>query len=174
MRKMKNKIRSEILINQFAILTFLVFWFYVPAKCQVPSTQLLSIFFLRKMGFPTTRFNAFTRIKKVDVDGTSQGLSRYDGYSFVNFLQNPNDTNSLSGTLVRVIKEDRKGNLLVGTENGGLNIFDRQKEIFSNPYKNHPLFKFREVSVNAIETDKYGNLWIGTDFNFFKIDTSEI
>jgi signal transduction histidine kinase/ligand-binding sensor domain-containing protein/DNA-binding response OmpR family regulator len=161
------------LINQFAILTFLVFWFYVPAKCQVPSTQLTFDIFSQEDGLPNNQVQCIYQDKKRWMwIGTSQGLSRYDGYSFVNFLQNPNDTNSLSGTLVRVIKEDRKGNLLVGTENGGLNIFDRQKEIFSNPYKNHPLFKFREVSVNAIETDKYGNLWIGTDFNFFKIDTS--
>jgi len=54
--------------------------------------------------------------------GTSQGLSRFDGYSFVNFLPNPDDSTSLKGNLVRVIKEDRNGNLLVGTENGGLNV----------------------------------------------------
>jgi signal transduction histidine kinase/ligand-binding sensor domain-containing protein/DNA-binding response OmpR family regulator len=104
--------------------------------------------------------------------GTSQGLSRFDGYNFVNFLPNPNDSNSLKGNLVRVIKEDRNGNLLVGTENGGLNVFNREKERFTSPYKNHDEFKLRDVFVNAIETDKSGNNWIGTDFNIFKIDTS--
>ena len=103
--------------------------------------------------------------------GTSYGLSRFDGYSFVNFLPNPNDSNSLKGNLVRVIKEDKNGNLLVGTENGGLNVFDREKERFSSPYKNHPEFKDRDVSVNTIVNDQQGNIWIGTDFNIFVIDS---
>jgi signal transduction histidine kinase/ligand-binding sensor domain-containing protein/DNA-binding response OmpR family regulator len=102
--------------------------------------------------------------------GTSQGLSRFDGYRFVNFIHNPEDTASLSGSLVRVIFEDSKGNLLVGTENGGLNVFDREKERFLHPYKNHPEFKSKEVSVNAITEDSYGNLYIGTDRNLLKID----
>jgi signal transduction histidine kinase/ligand-binding sensor domain-containing protein/DNA-binding response OmpR family regulator len=102
--------------------------------------------------------------------GTSQGLSRFDGYRFVNFVNNPDDTSSLSGNLVRVITEDSSGNLLVGTENGGLNIFDREKELFLHPYRNHPEFTSREVSVNAIAADNDGSLWIGTDRNLLKID----
>lgn len=43
--------------------------------------------------------------------GTSHGLSRFDGYRFVNFINNPEDTCSLSGNLVRVIFEDNIGNL---------------------------------------------------------------
>lgn len=104
--------------------------------------------------------------------GTSQGLSRFDGYNFVNFLPNINDSTSIRGNLVRVIKEDSKGNLLVGTENGGLNIFDKEKETFFHPFKNNPEFKYREVSVNSIEEDEDGNLWLGTDFNLFVLDTA--
>jgi signal transduction histidine kinase/ligand-binding sensor domain-containing protein/DNA-binding response OmpR family regulator len=104
--------------------------------------------------------------------GTSQGLSRFDGYSFVNYLPDLSDSASLRGNLIRVIKEDRKGNLLVGTENGGLNIFNRALEKFSHPLKNFSTFKFRDISVNDIESDKFGNLYIGTDFNILKIDTT--
>lgn len=103
--------------------------------------------------------------------GTSQGLSRFDGYSFVNFLPNPADSNSLRGNLVRVITEDKHGNLLVGTENGGLNVFDRRKERFSHPLSRYSEFRIREVSVNAIEFDNNGNTLIGTDFNLFVIDS---
>ncbi|OFY67094.1 MAG: hypothetical protein A2V64_02690 [Bacteroidetes bacterium RBG_13_43_22] len=104
--------------------------------------------------------------------GTSQGLSRFDGYRFVNFVFDPDDSASLSGNIVRVITEDNKGNLIVGTENGGLNIFDREKERFLHPYKNHPEFMSREASVNAITQDNTGNLWIGTDLNLLKITNS--
>lgn len=35
--------------------------------------------------------------------------------------------------------------------------FDREKERFLNPFKNHQAFKLKNNSVNAIETDKNGN-----------------
>ncbi len=104
--------------------------------------------------------------------GTSQGLSRFDGYNFVNFMQNPNDSASLRGDIVRVITEDKNGNLLIGTENGGLNIFNRKTERFSHPFKNYSGFIGKEISVNAIEKDQNGNFWIGTDSNVFFTDTT--
>ncbi len=104
--------------------------------------------------------------------GTSQGLTRFDGYSFVNYLPDQSDTASLRGNLIRVIKEDKNGNLLVGAENGGLNIFNRELERFSHPLKNFSTFSFRDISVNDIEFDNDGNLYIGTDFNILKIDTA--
>jgi signal transduction histidine kinase/ligand-binding sensor domain-containing protein/DNA-binding response OmpR family regulator len=104
--------------------------------------------------------------------GTSQGLSRFDGYRFVNFINNPEDTSSLSGNLVRVIFEDSKGTLFIGTENGGLNVFDRERERFIHPYINHPEFKSKEVSVNTIAEDPNGNLYIGTDRSLLKADKS--
>src|SRR5690606_16413226 len=85
--------------------------------------------------------------------GTSQGISRFDGYSFMNFLPGSNDTSSLRGNLVRVITQDSKGNLLIGTENGGLNIFDYNTESFLHPLKEYNEFKYREISVNAIAED---------------------
>lgn len=103
--------------------------------------------------------------------GTSQGLSRFDGYQFVNFVHSEDDSLSLSGTLVRVICEDRRGNLLVGMENGGLNVFDRELEVFYHPYEDHPLFKDREVSVNDIQEDADGTLWLGTNHGILLVDT---
>ena len=103
--------------------------------------------------------------------GTSQGLSRFDGYKFVNFLPDPNDSSSIRGNLVRVIKEDNKGNLLIGTETGGLNIFDRRKETFSHPFMDLPHPALQDISVNDIVTDKNGSYWIATDLNVMIMDT---
>jgi ligand-binding sensor domain-containing protein/signal transduction histidine kinase/DNA-binding response OmpR family regulator len=103
--------------------------------------------------------------------GTSQGLSRFDGYSFVNFLPNPEDSTSLKGNLVRVIKEDRNDNLLVGTENGGLNIFNRELEQFSHPFENFNELKFKEISVNDIAEGGNGSFYLGTNSNILVIDS---
>lgn len=102
--------------------------------------------------------------------GTSHGLSRFDGYRFVNFIPDPEDSTSLSGHLVRVILEDHNGNLLVGTENGGLNLFDRDKEHFTHPFRDHPEFREREVSVNALHKCPDGSLYIGTNAGLLRAD----
>jgi signal transduction histidine kinase/ligand-binding sensor domain-containing protein/DNA-binding response OmpR family regulator len=106
--------------------------------------------------------------------GTSQGLSRFDGYKFRNFTHDPDDTTSLSGNLVRVIFEDKNGALLIGTENGGLNVFDREKEYFLHPYRWHSEFAGREVSVNAITDSPDGSIYIGTDQKLLRVDTSGV
>jgi signal transduction histidine kinase/ligand-binding sensor domain-containing protein/DNA-binding response OmpR family regulator len=104
--------------------------------------------------------------------GTSQGLSRFDGYRFVNFLNDPEDTTSLAGRLVRVIFETSDGRLLVGTENGGLNVFDRDRESFIHPYRNSRGLGYADASVNAIAEDSGGNLYLGTDRSLLRIDAS--
>lgn len=49
---------------------------------------------------------------------TENGLSRFDGYSFVNFVSDPNNTNSLPGNTVTSLALDKSENLWVGTTEG--------------------------------------------------------
>jgi signal transduction histidine kinase/ligand-binding sensor domain-containing protein/DNA-binding response OmpR family regulator len=101
--------------------------------------------------------------------GTSQGLSRFDGYRFVNYINDPDDTTSLSGRLIRVIFETNDGRLFIGTENGGLNLYDREKERFLHPYRQNSLFGTPGMSVNAIVEDSHGSLWFGTDHKLIRM-----
>lgn len=95
--------------------------------------------------------------------GTSQGISRFDGYRFTRFVSRPDDTTTLSGNLVRVICEDSGGNLYAGTENGGLNLFDREKEVFIPAFRQYNEAVREHISVNEIREDEQQRLWIGTD-----------
>jgi signal transduction histidine kinase/ligand-binding sensor domain-containing protein/DNA-binding response OmpR family regulator len=101
--------------------------------------------------------------------GTNHGVCRFDGYKYTSFRNNPTDTSSLSGLLARVIYEDKKGNLWVGTESGGLNLFDRETEKFK-----HILPAFSETcigsSVKTITEDKNGVLWLGTNIGLKSFD----
>jgi signal transduction histidine kinase/ligand-binding sensor domain-containing protein/DNA-binding response OmpR family regulator len=162
---------KNILILFFLSVFSLV---HTPLTFADEKTNVLSFDYFSQMnGLPNNQIQCIYQDKKGWIWlGTSQGLSRFDGYRFVNFIHSTNDTTSLSGSLVRVIFEDRKGNILVGTENGGLNVFDREKERFLHPYKNHPEFKSKEVSVNSIKEDIEGNLYLGTDRSLLKIDNN--
>ncbi len=49
--------------------------------------------------------------------GTNDGLSRYDGYEFKVYKNNPSDSTSLPGNTINTICEDNNGNLWVGGSN---------------------------------------------------------
>ncbi len=94
--------------------------------------------------------------------GTQSGLTRYDGYNFTTYLNNPFDSNSLPHNLVQTMFLDDDDVLWLGTYNG-LSKMDINSDTFSN---------FSNISANenslsdevvvAIERDKMGKLWIGT------------
>jgi len=75
--------------------------------------------------------------------------------------------NSLDDINVAVIYEDRSATLWVATGNGGLNHYDRKKDVFISDYK--PYLGLN--SINSVKQDNQGRLWAGTFFNgLFLVD----
>ena len=95
--------------------------------------------------------------------GTDDGLSRYDGYTFTVYRQEPGNPHSLSYNSINVIYEDRSGTLWIGTDGGGLNRFDRDIEQFTHYWHDpdDPSSLSHNV-VSSIYEDRSGMLWIGT------------
>ena len=156
-------------IGKFLFATAAIFAFHFGFAVQ---NELSFDSFSQEDGLPNNQIQCIYQDQKGWMwFGTSQGLSRFDGYQFVNYLNSPNDSSGFIGNLVRVICEDRKGNLLIGTENGALNVYNRDLENFYHPYQNDPFFKSRAISINDIKEDEKGNLWLGTSVNLIMIDT---
>jgi ligand-binding sensor domain-containing protein/GAF domain-containing protein len=95
--------------------------------------------------------------------GTKDGLNRYDGYTIKVYKNDTNDPNSLSDNYISAIAEDSKGRLWIGTWSGGINVYDRDKEIFTR-YQNKPSDstslsknRVREIFINS-----HDSIWIGT------------
>ena len=101
--------------------------------------------------------------------GTSQGACRFDGYKFTVFKNDAEDSTSLKGNLVSAIFEDRKGQLWIGIENGGLNRFNREKENFQHLFSFGAHTELKDASVTSIHEDKAGNLWVGTETHLYLI-----
>ena len=95
--------------------------------------------------------------------GTEDGLNKYDGYRFTIYRPEPENPNSMNDNIILSIYEDMERRLWIGTNGGGINIFDREKEQFfhfrHDPDKPDSL---SSGSVNCIYEDRRGNLWIGT------------
>lgn len=64
--------------------------------------------------------------------GTYDGISRYDGYNFLNFRNEPNDTNSLNNNRVVSIC-GTKNEIWIGTK-GGISVYNYLNNHFSTKY----------------------------------------
>lgn len=98
--------------------------------------------------------------------GTDNGLNRYDGYRFRKFVNDPSDPYSISNNHCRFIYVDPadSGNVFwIGTQGGGLNKFDINKEQFVS-YQNIPgdPSSLRHNEVVHIFKDTFGRYWIST------------
>ncbi|MFV0266675.1 MAG: two-component regulator propeller domain-containing protein [Draconibacterium sp.] len=165
-----NRSKRHIILLGYGVLT-IVFFAIFPVGLVAQSDYSFDIF-TQEDGLPNNQIQSIFQDSKGWMwIGTSQGLSRFDGYSFVNYIPQGGDSTAILGNLVRVIKEDNKGNLLVGTEAGGLNIFDREQEIFIKPLLQLPEFQHREVSVNDIMEDQNHHYWLATDFDILILDS---
>lgn len=95
--------------------------------------------------------------------GTDNGLCRYDGYDMRVFRNNPNSKNSIGNNVVRTIFEDVNGFLWIGTDGGGLNIYDPATEKFIR-YLHEPGSP-ASISSNRIFSiceDSEGIVYLGT------------
>lgn len=96
--------------------------------------------------------------------GTSDGLCRFDGYSFTTYQSNPSDSSSLSFNAVFCLMEDQQGRLWVGTGGGGINVYDWKTERFFT--LKHQAGKKGSLSndyVLDLLQDKEGRIWAATN-----------
>ncbi|HSL87372.1 MAG TPA: SpoIIE family protein phosphatase, partial [Bacteroidales bacterium] len=64
---------------------------------------------------------------------------------------------------IRFFRDDAEGNIWIGTEGGGVRMYNTKKKTFEdNPGLNREIL-YRLGIVRAMETDRDNNLWIGTD-----------
>lgn len=90
----------------------------------------------------------------------SQGLFLYNPATngFVNY-QYKNSQTKAGGNDVRVIFEDSKRNIWIGTNRGGLCLLDEEGKFYSNPL--HFTDALMHGDVRSITEDNQGNIWIG-------------
>ena len=110
--------------------------------------------------------------------GTYEGLSRFDGYGFVNYDRR----DGLPHVFINHIAEDRQGRLWVATNGGGVaRLLDEPR----NDGAKFVSFKIRDTDdplvkvankVNRIVLDVSGNLWCLTDYGLYRavVDDSQL
>jgi len=93
--------------------------------------------------------------------GTNDGLSRYDGYEFKVYKNNPSDSTSLPGNSILAISEDRNGDLWIGGNNV-LARYDRKNDDFLKATFDREQ-NLNQPVITKILIDRNDLIWIGTD-----------
>ena len=93
--------------------------------------------------------------------GTDDGLSRYDGYEFKVYKNNPSDSTSLPGNTIYALSEDNNGNLWIGGNNV-LVKYDRKNDNFIRVKFDRGQNLVQPI-IYTILADKHNNIWVGTD-----------
>jgi signal transduction histidine kinase/CheY-like chemotaxis protein/ligand-binding sensor domain-containing protein len=102
---------------------------------------------------------------------TRDGLCRYDGIQFRIYTHNPQQSHSLSFSSIYEIKEDKRGQLWVRTENNNIDCFDPITEQ-SRRIGNSSAFReaVGRSQLVGMFPDEAGNVWVATQTNgFFRL-----
>ncbi len=78
------------------------------------------------------------------------------------YLNSPGDNTSISSNALRIVFEDSKDRLWIGSYDSGLNLFDRGKNNFIRISKNYNRDGLNDNGIYSIIEDRSGILWFGT------------
>ncbi len=100
--------------------------------------------------------------------GTEDGLNKYDGYAFDQFLYEPSNTSGLPSPKITSLCVDGSGKLWIGTQ-GGLVVFDPMTGVFTRKNIQPREWKGATiVAINDLFEDSKGTIWIATATGAFR------
>lgn len=106
---------------------------------------------------------------------TADGLNRYDGYEFTTFQHQANTPTSLADNWLHTLSQTREGDLLVGTQKGGISIYNHRKGTFAN-LQPGPLGVSSDYYLNLGKTllqKDDTTIWLGMDPGIIALDLAK-
>ncbi|TLV02579.1 hybrid sensor histidine kinase/response regulator [Dyadobacter luticola] len=97
--------------------------------------------------------------------GTSEGLLRYNttNNTYITYKHDAANPGSLSSSTILSVYVDKTGSVWIGTEGGGLNLFNPEEETFTHFIRNQKNPKtISNNLINCIFEDSKNHFWIGT------------
>lgn len=106
---------------------------------------------------------------------TNDGLNRYDGAGCKAYFHNPDEAGSLSSNRIKTLYYDGvKNRLLVGTDGGGINVYDYASDSFKAYYiRNSNNDWLPENDIIDIQPENDGCLWVATRRFIFLVELEQ-
>ncbi len=164
-------------MKEYLLICFFLIVALLPFNLNAQSTGIINKHYSVQNGLVSNNIEHVY----VDKEGyvwfaTSNGLQQFDGYNFVNYNYNADDTSSISYNFISSISEDKAGNIWIGTPGKGVNIFNKERGVFYHLYNDHNHTDVltsnvvpRGQDVFALDDDGY--MWLNTDNGLNKINT---
>jgi len=96
--------------------------------------------------------------------GTENGLHRHDGYEIKIYQNDTEDPHSIGGNFIMSLHEDARRRLWVATLEGGVSIYDREKDQFINfSHRPNDSTTIAGQTVGTFYEDRKGRLWLTTE-----------
>jgi len=111
----------------------------------------------------TPRFLAQDQTKRYWIGTLGDGLLATDGDSLHQYLPQPGQPRSLSHSQVRAILQTRQGALWVGTDGGGIDLFNPAHNDFTHLRASADTKgSLSSNAVYSLYQDRAGTIWVGT------------
>lgn len=105
--------------------------------------------------------------------GTEDGLNKYDGYTFEQFLFEPSNAVGLPSPKITSLCVDRSGKLWIGTQ-GGLVVYDPMTGAFLRRKIHLPTWKEPAiVAIHDLFEDRKGKIWVATASGAFWLGSQD-
>jgi ligand-binding sensor domain-containing protein len=95
--------------------------------------------------------------------GTQDGLCRYDGYHIKTYKTDHYDPASISSNYINCLYEDKLQNIYIGTDDGGLSVFNKRTEKFINYHHSQDKRSISNNSVRGIIELNTNELLVATE-----------
>lgn len=106
---------------------------------------------------------------------TAEGLSRFDGYSFVNYSHDINNSETLPSGWVEIVFEDSQQRLWAGTDRGLARLTEDERSFTVFKYDANNENSISGNTVRGITEDEQQRIWVSADLsvNLYRESTND-
>jgi signal transduction histidine kinase/ligand-binding sensor domain-containing protein len=101
--------------------------------------------------------------------GTEDGLNRYDGVNFIKYYKDNKIENSISGSRITGIVEDRNNCLWISTKNNGLNKLSFDRKIFTTYFNDSQQSNY-VPKISNLKYDGNNKIWFTSNNKIYSFD----